>query len=99
MFGLMTVARHEREMAEAREAAARWFDTVTDALTNATAADRNTAHWRALAEKMQSDMADLMKRQAPPVPGPDESVEGAIADEEWTPSAIAKRERAVGAKS
>lgn len=102
MFGLMTVARHERavtelnahyegELEKVRADRTRWFDTVTDALTNAAA-------WQRMAESLRADLAELRKRELPPIPGPDESEIGLIADDEHTPSAIAKREKAVGAR-
>ena len=125
MFGLMTVARHEREMAALRvlnadladagmarfcvlercekcrtvDPAGRKWAVVPSEHPALAEVRREADHWRALATKLADDMADLMKRQAPPVPGPDEAEIGAIADDDWTPSAIAKRERAVGAKS
>ena len=122
MFGLMTVARHEREMAVLRvlnadlvdagmgrfcvvercagcqkvDPAGRRFAVIPShhpAVEYLAATEAHMSYWRELAQKMQSDMADMMKRQAQPVPGPDESEIGAIADDDWTPSAVAARRR------
>lgn len=95
MFGLMTVAQHEREMAALRE----WDTRQTDAhiatwrrVTDEAFAE--IGRWRAMAESLRADLADLRKRELPPIPGAEEAEVGAIADEDWTPSAVARREKA-----
>lgn len=99
MFGLMTVARHEREMAEQRGRMDDMKASLTIERASLHAMVDHANKWQRMAEQTQADMADLMRRQAPPLPGPEESEMGTIADDEHTPSAIAKREKAVGARN
>lgn len=103
MFGLMTVARHEREMALAAEDA-RAFHNAT--LLDVRERDRNAYRhasedrdgWRTLAMKLAADLADLQRRYAP-MPLPDDLApgEGSVGDgdAEWTPTALAARAKAV----
>ena len=87
---LMTVATHEREMETLRREAQAH---VAQSHAIAERAERDRDHWRALAEKLTDQLAVIRKAESPPLPGPEESVVGSIADEEWTPSAI-ERHRA-----
>lgn len=93
MFGLMTVARHNAVLVaalkEMQEVEARIWRARIDAM------GRDTDGWRLLATKLAADVVDLRKREAPPIPGPEEAAVGSVdvGDAEWVPSAIAKREK------
>lgn len=115
MFGLMTVAEHERQRAHLQTLHADLLDAGNGRFcvlercpgcrsvdpagrrwavvpsVHPTEADRD--FWRTHAMKLADQLADIFARQAPPIPGPEESAVGSIddGDAEWTPTAIRDR--------
>lgn len=90
MFGLMTVARHDREYRELiadeheiRERVSKREREVTEG-------------WRMLAMQLANDLVELRKAESPPIPGPDDAATGSIAegDAEFTPSALHAKKKA-----
>lgn len=95
MFGLMTVARHEREDTDQRLRYEVWYAWQKERIEEAKA---ETAHWRVMAESLRADLADLRKRELPPVPGPEDSAVSSIddGDREHTPTALRDRAKRAG---
>jgi hypothetical protein len=98
MFGLMTVARHEREMGAMR---ARMDDMKASLVIERASLQMmidESAKWHTLATKLAADLADLQRRYAPmPIPDDLAPGEGSVGDgdAEWTPTALAAKAKAV----
>jgi hypothetical protein len=106
VFGVMTVARHEREMAKdaadyeatLRRSAENHVRAVDAAGKMAAVVIADRDGWRSLATKLAADLADLQRRYAPmPIPDDLAPGEGSVGDgdAEWTPTALAAKAKAV----
>ena len=89
MFGLMTVAEHQKVMREAEEF------VVARAERAIAKAESDAEGWRFLATKLAGDLVDLRKRETPEPPSPEDAATLSIADgdAEATPSAVQARKR------
>jgi hypothetical protein len=102
MFGLMTVARHEREMtrteAQARAEIARLTEESNIAKMNAKIVALHYDDAHSFAMRLAADLTDLQRRYAPmPIPDDIAPGEGSVGDgdAEWTPTALAAKAKAV----